>query len=112
MAATGSSAAASTVSVAPNCTARASFAGPRSTAMILPAPTSRAPCRALRPTAPHPITTTLAPAGTLALRTTAPTPVITPQPMMHARSKGMAFGIGIAPDCGTTVYSAWVEVTE
>jgi hypothetical protein len=37
---------------------------------------------------------------------------MTPQPMMQARSNGISFGIAIAPDSGTTVYSAWVEVTE
>ena len=58
------------------------------------------------------MTTTLEPAATLALRTAAPTPVITPQPMMQARSNGMSFGTGMAPDSGTTVYSACVEVTE
>ena len=58
------------------------------------------------------MTSTLAPGSTLALRTTAPTPVMTPQPMMQARSNGISLGMAIAPDSGTTVYSAWVEVTE
>ena len=62
--------------------------------MIVPAPASRAPCSAFRPTAPQPITSTLAPGSTLAFRTTAPTPVITPQPMMQARSNGISLGTG------------------
>ena len=55
---------------------------------------------------------TLAPGSTCALRTAAPTPVITPQPMMQARSNGISFGTAIAPDSGTTVYSACVDVVE
>ena len=58
------------------------------------------------------MTTTLAPGLTFALRTTAPTPVMTPQPMMQARSNGMSRDTTIAPDCGTTVYSACVDVTK
>ena len=103
---------ASTAWVAPNWRARASRAAPTSAAMIVPAPARRAPCSTLRPTAPQPITSTLEPGSTLALRTAAPTPVITPQPMMQARSNGISFEIAIAPDSGTTVYSACVEVVK
>ena len=80
--------------------------------MIGPALASRAPWITFKPTAPQPITTTEEPGATWALRTAAPTPVMTPQPMRQARSKAISFGTGIAPDSGTTVYSAWVEVTE
>ena len=54
------------------------------------APASNAPCTALRPTPPQPITTTLLPGSTRAVLVTAPTPVITEQPTRHARSSGMS----------------------
>jgi len=66
----------------------------------------------LRPTAPQPITSTLDPGSTCAFLTAAPTPVITPQPMMQARSNGISFETAIAPDSGTTVSSACVEVVK
>ena len=81
-------------------------------AMIVPAPASRAPCTAFRPTAPQPITATEAPASTGATRVAAPTPVITPQPIRQARSNGISFGTLIAPDCGTTAYCACDDTTE
>ncbi len=98
--------------VAPIALASASRAGSRSMATITSACCSRAPCTAFRPTAPQPTTTAAEPGSTRAIRTAAPTPVITPQPIRQARSNGMAFGTAIAPDSGTTVYCACVEVTE
>ena len=80
--------------------------------MTVPAPASRAPCSALRPTAPQPITATDAPASTRASRTAAPTPVITPQPIRQALSNGISFGTRMAPDCGTTAYCACDDTTE
>ena len=58
------------------------------------------------------MTTTWLPAATFASRQTAPTPVMTPQPIRQARSKGISFGTAIAPDSGTTEYSACDETTE
>ena len=56
MATTGSSSLPLTTSLAPSRRARSSFAASRSTATMRPAPASRAPCTADRPTAPQPMT--------------------------------------------------------
>ncbi len=106
MAATGSSAAALTVSVAPNCCASSSLKSLTSTAMILAAPDRLAPWITFRPTPPQPMTATALPACTAAVLMTAPTPVITPQPMSAALSRGMSSRIFTRPDSGTTVRSA------
>ena len=58
------------------------------------------------------MTTTLDPAATFALRTTAPRPVITAQPTMQARSNGMSGEMRTAPELGTIVYSACVDVVK
>jgi hypothetical protein len=52
-----------------------------------------APCTALRPTPPVPMTTTLLPGFTLAALTTAPNPVMTAQPRSAALSRGKSCGI-------------------
>ena len=59
---------------APRCSASSSLLSSRSTAMILPAPASRAPCSTLKPIPPSPNTTTASPNCTMAELTTAPTP--------------------------------------
>ena len=64
------------------------------------------------PTPPQPKTATDEPGVTFAVLIAAPTPVITPQPIRQARSKGISLGTGIAPDSGTTQYSAWEQIIE
>ena len=73
--------------------------------MIAPAPASRAPCTAARPTAPQPITITLSPCAIAPRLSAAPTPVMTPQPIRQARSNGISFGTGMACWSGTMQYS-------
>ena len=70
-----------------------SFPGVMSTAMICDAPAIRAPCTALSPTPPTPVTTTVAPTGTRAVLNTAPNPVATPQPTMDASWRSMSASI-------------------
>ena len=70
------------------------------------APAMRAPCTIDNPMPPAPITSTVAPASTLAVLSAAPTPVCTAHPMMHARSSGRSASILIAADSATTTYSA------
>ena len=93
--ATGSSVAALTTWVAPNSSAQASFCGITSTAMILPAPTSRAAWMVFRPTPPQPHTATLAPGGTFARLNTGPAPASTPQETRHTTSSGASLRIGM-----------------
>ena len=62
----GSTALASTTSVAPKSRAHSSLRATRSTATIRPAPASREPWMTLMPMAPHPYTATLLPAATSA----------------------------------------------
>ena len=54
------------MSVAPYSLARATLAGRLPMAMIRPAPRSRAPAMAMRPTGPMPMTTTVSPGWTSA----------------------------------------------
>ena len=74
--------------------------------MMPPAPASRAPWMAASPTAPAPITITVAPHSMRAICVAAPKPVITAQPSRQARSSGMAAGTRTADCAGTTQYSA------
>ena len=78
----------------------------RSMATSVPAPASRAPNSAARPTPPRPNTATLWPVCTSAELTTAPTPVSTAQPNSAATSKGRASGIFTAEWVLTTMCSA------
>ncbi len=57
---------------------------------------SRAPCTIESPTAPSPLTTTEAPAGTFAVLSTAPMPVCTAQPTIAAMSVGRSSGMRTA----------------
>src|SRR5207244_6701375 len=98
----GSSVAALTTWVAPNSSAQASFWGMTSTAMILPAPTSRAAWIVLRPTPPQPNTATLAPGGTFARLNTGPAPANTPQLTRQTTSSGASLRIGITLTSGST----------
>ena len=70
-----------------------------------------APCTALRPTAPQPITATELPPEARDARRP-PTPVMTPQPIRQARSNGISSARTIAPVSGTTQYSACEDTTE
>ena len=78
--------------------------------MILPAPARRAPWTTLSPTPPQPITSTDAPASTLAQWVTAPTPVGTQQPMRAACAQGMSLRIGTSISAGQTTYSQKVPM--
>src|SRR5688572_8437333 len=92
--------------VAPNFFAKSSAPSLTSTATIVVAPASRAPCSTLRPTPPQPITTTVSPGCTRALKTAAPTPVVTLQPISASTGKSSDAGAGTQPISGTTAYSA------
>jgi len=78
--------------VAPNCRARSSFDGPVSTAMIWPAVDQPGALQYFNPTAPQPITTTVDPSGHPGFAYRRTHSVMTPQPMMQARSNGSSSG--------------------
>ena len=105
---TGSTAEASTTSVAPNVVAHPSLVEAMSIAIRRSAPAILAPCIAARPMPPRPITATVAPGQTFAVWIAAPTPVDTPQPRRHALSSGMPSGSGMACAACTTVCVASV----
>src|SRR5258708_2284541 len=88
--------------VAPSGSARARLAATGSPAMIAVAPACRAPCTALRPIPPAPITTTVSPGRVPAVRTAAPQPVITPQLTRATARSGTA---------GSTLTQALWETT-
>ena len=86
-----------TASVAPRASASASFAASRSTAMIRPAPASRAAATSCSPTPPQPITQTRLPGARRARRCARrPTAVTTPQPSSAACHSGSSAGTGTA----------------
>ena len=98
------------VSVAPNRSACSCLRSSTSIARISDAPASRAPWTTERPTAPQPMTATLAPSGTRAVSSTDITPVATAQPSRQACSDGSSAGIFTAAAAGTTVRVANVPV--
>ena len=77
-------------------------------AMIVLAPTSRAPWMQLSPTPPQPMTATVSPASTRAALVTEHTPVVTQQPMRAATSGGMSPLTRTACSAGHTTCSAQV----
>ena len=108
-----SSAASSMVSKA--CVAPSSWAFSRlkatgSTAMTLDAPACAAPCTALIPIPPMPMTITVCPGCTSAALTAEPQPVPTPQPTRQATSSGMSSGTFTAESADTVVVSQKVEI--
>ena len=105
-ASTGSRFDALTTSVAPKCLAISSLLSSMSTAMMCAAPAMRQPWMTFSPTPPQPITTTVAPPGTLAVYSAAPTPVMTPQPTSAASAQGMSSGIFSTPLSTVSIFSA------
>ena len=97
---------ATSVCVAPNRRASGIFAGWVSTAMIVDAPHSAAPCTMFNPTPPQPNTTTLSPGRTPAVYIAAPTPVATAHPTSAAAFRGASRRTGMQLASGTTAYSA------
>ena len=106
MAGAGSSWEASTTWVAPNVRANSSFCGLTSTATIVRAPASTAPCTTFSPTPPTPNTATVLPGGTRAVFVTAPMPVSTAQPTSAALSSGASAGSFTTERAGATTSSA------
>ncbi len=78
--------------------------------MIVCAPEASAPCTALSPTPPQPITATWLPGWICAVFVTAPKPVITPQASSDAASKAISFGIIATWLLSTTTFSAKAPV--
>jgi hypothetical protein len=78
--------------------------------MMLDAPACAAPCTALMPMPPMPITITVWPGCTSAALTAEPHPVPTPQPTRQATSSGMSSGTFTAESEDTVVVSQNVEM--
>ena len=94
------------VCVAPNSRAFSSFRSSMSSAMIVFAPTSRAPAMAAAPTPPQPITAMLCPRLMPPVFMAAPRPAITPQPSSPATSAGAAGSTFVHCPAATSVFSA------
>ncbi len=96
--------------VAPSSWAFSRLNATGSTAMMLDAPACAAPCTALMPMPPMPITITVCPGCTSAALTAEPQPVPTPQPTRQATSSGMSSGTFTAESADTVVVSQKVEM--
>ncbi len=99
-----------TACVAPSSCAFSRLNATGSTAMTLDAPAWAAPCTALIPMPPTPITITVWPGPTSAEFTAEPHPVPTPQPTRQALSSGMSSGTLTAESADTVVVSTNVEM--
>src|ERR1700757_209553 len=97
--------------VAPNSRERSRLNSTGSIAMMLRAPAILAPCTALMPTPPTPITATVSPALASPVRTTLPYPVVTPHPSSAALSSGTPSSTLTTEAIGTTVYSEKVPTS-
>ena len=106
MASTGSTAAASTVWVAPKRRAHSSLRASMSTAMIVRAPARADAAMAASPTPPQPNTATVSPRPTPPVLTAAPKPAMTPQPIRPAASGRAAGSTFTAWPAATRVFSA------
>ena len=78
--------------------------------MIRPAPASRAPITAPRPTSPQPKTATVEPGSTCAVFSAAPIPVDRPQAKGAQPSSGASGFTFASAISGRTAYSANVDV--
>ncbi len=98
--------------VAPMSRANSRFSSTGSQAMIVVAPAWAAPCTALMPMPPMPITITVWPGRTWAEFTAEPQPVGTPQPTRQITSSGRSSGTFTAERVEIVVHWLNVEIPD